>query len=178
MERGREIRGRLLDASGRPAAAYLTLATAADGEGGGYADSGADGSFRIGGLASKPHAIVGGSELSGYAFRPGVTPGGEPLVLTLQPAGRIAVRVVDPAGQPVRDAYPRVQTVDGARVRMPGRSSGPTDASGVYELACPAGTVGVSVRADAGAGQGSASVRPGETAPLTVVLQPGPKEQP
>jgi hypothetical protein len=177
MERGLEIRGRLLDVSGRPASGYLTLATAADGEGFGYDNSAADGGFRIGGLASKPYAIVGGSKLSGYALRPGVTPGGEPLVLTLQPAGRIAVHVIDPAGQPVKDAYPRVETVDGARVRMPGRSSGPTDANGIYELACPAGTVGVSVRTDAGSGQGTASVRPGEATSLTVVLEPTPPKQ-
>jgi hypothetical protein len=52
-----------------------------------------------------------------------VTPGGEPLALALRPAGRIAVRVIDPAGQPVTDAYPRIETIDGARVRMPGRVS-------------------------------------------------------
>jgi hypothetical protein len=178
LERGLEIRGRLLDASGRPAPGYLVLVTPADGEGTGHADSGPDGSFRIGGLGPKPHAIVGGSELAGYAFRSGVTAGGEPLTLTLRPAGHIAVRVVDPAGQPVRDAYPRVETIDGARVRMAGRGSGPTDASGAYDLAAPAGTVEVSVRADAGAGRGSVSVRPGETTPLTVVLQPPAPKQP
>jgi hypothetical protein len=64
------------------------------------------------------------------------------------------------------------------RVRMPGRVSGPTDASGVYELACPAGAVEVSVRADTGTGRGSASVRPGEATSLTLVLEPKPPKQP
>jgi protocatechuate 3,4-dioxygenase beta subunit len=178
LERGLEIRGRLLDANGRPAPGFLILVTPAEGESSGFDNSGADGSFRIGGLASKPHAIVGGSELGGYAFRPAVTPGGEPLALTLQPAGRIAVRVLDAAGQPVKDAYPRVETIDGARVRMPGRVSGPTDASGAYELAAPAGTIEVSARTDAGTGRGSAGVRPGETTSLTVVLQPPAPKQP
>jgi large repetitive protein len=172
MESGLEIRGRLLDASARPAPGFLILVTPADGEGSGYANSGPDGSFRIGGLGPKAHAIVGGSELSGYAFQSGVTPGGEPLVLTLRPAGRIAVRVVDPVGQPVKEAYPRVETIDGVRVRMPGRVSGPTDANGLYELVAPPGTVEVSVRAEKDSGRGSASVRSGETTPLTVVLQP------
>jgi hypothetical protein len=78
MERGLEIRGRLVDTAGRPASGYLVVAAAADGDGSGHDSSGVDGAFRIGGLASKPHAIVGGSELGGYAFRPGVTrvPGG------------------------------------------------------------------------------------------------------
>jgi Carboxypeptidase regulatory-like domain len=178
MEPGLEIRGRLLEVSGRPAAGYLTVATAADGEESGYANSGGDGTFRIGGLAPKAHAIVGGSELSGYAFQPAVTPGEEPLVLTLRPAGHISVRVVDPAGQPVRDAYPRVETIDGARVRMPGRVSGQTDASGLYELASPPGTVEVAVGSEKGSGRGSASVRSGETTPLTVVLQPRAPKQP
>jgi hypothetical protein len=178
MERGLEVRGRLLDANGRPAPGFLILVTPADGEGTGHADSGADGTFRIGGLGPKPHAIVGGSELAGYAFRSGVTPGGEPLVLTLRPAGRIAVHVVDPAGQPVRDAYPRIDTIDGVRVRMPGRVSGPTDTNGLYELVSPPGTVEVVVGGEKGTGRGSASVRPGETASLTVVLQPPAPKQP
>ena len=66
MDRGLEIRGRLLDATGRPAPGFLILVTAADDEGSGHANSGPDGSFGIGGLAPKPHALVGGSELAGY----------------------------------------------------------------------------------------------------------------
>jgi protocatechuate 3,4-dioxygenase beta subunit len=177
MDRGLEIRGRLLDATGRPAPGFLVLVTAADAEGSGHANSGPDGSFGIGGLAPKAYALVGGSELAGFAFRPGVTAGGEPLALTLRPAGRIAVRVVDPAG-PVRDAYPRVETIDGVRVRMPGRVSGPTDSSGLYELASPAGVVEVVVNTETGSGRGSVTVRAGETAPLSVVLQPGLPKKP
>jgi hypothetical protein len=44
METGLEIRGRLVDGSGRPAPGHLTVVTAADGEGSGFANSGADGS--------------------------------------------------------------------------------------------------------------------------------------
>ena len=107
---------------------------------------------------------------------------GEPVVLALQPAAHVAVRVVDPAGQPVKDAYARIETIDGAPVglRLFGRSGrcGPTGASGACELACPAGAVEVSVRGDAGAGRGSTGVRPGETVSLAVVLQPKPPKQP
>ena len=100
-----------------------------------------------------------------------MTPGGEPLALTLRPAGHIRVRVVDPAGLPVKDAYPRIQTIDGARVRMPGRTSGPTDASGLYELVSPAGVVEVVAYGEKGTGRGTVTVPPGGTVSLTIVLQ-------
>ncbi len=179
MDRGLEIRGRLLDAAGAPVSGYLIAAiAAADGASAGQGTSGADGRFRIGGLASMAHAVVGGSELAGYAFRPAVIPGGEPLVLTLQPAARVAVRALDSAAFPAKDAYPRVEKIDGARVRLPGRSPGPTNSSGLCELASPAGFLEVLVRADAGTARGTLSVGPGETASLTVVLAPKAPKQP
>jgi hypothetical protein len=178
LERGLEIRGRLLDAAGRPAPGFEILATPTDGERGGFGDSAPDGRFRIGGLAPKPHTIVAGAELAGYAVRSGVTPGGEPMVLTLRPAGRIAVRVVDAAGQPVRDAYPRVETIDGVRARIRSRVSGPTDANGLCDLASPPGLVEVVARHEKRTGRGSVSVRSGETVPLTVVLRAEPAKTP
>ena len=171
MDRGLEISGRLLDAAGRPAAGFQLVAVPPDGGSGGYDNSGPDGRFRIGGLAPVVYALVGGSELAGFAFRPAVTPGGEPLALTLRPAGHVRVRVVDPGGLPVKDAYPRVETIDGARVRMTGRTSGPTDITGLYELVSPAGIVEVVARGEKGSGRGTVTVAPGGTFPLTVVLQ-------
>ncbi len=171
LDRGLEISGRLLDAAGRPAPGFQIVAIPPDGGNGGYDNSGPDGRFRIGGLAQAPHALAGGSELAGFAFRPAVTPGGEPLALTLRPAGHIRVRVVDPAGLPVKDAYPRIQAIDGARVRMPGRTSGPTDASGVSELVSPAGVVEVMASGEKGTGRGTVTVPPGGTLSLTIVLQ-------
>jgi hypothetical protein len=180
MERGLEIRGRLADASGAAAPGYAVWAAATDGGGFGYGNSGADGTFRVGGLRPTAHAIVAGSELAGFAFRAGVTPGGDPLVLRLQPAAHVGVRVVDPAGQPVKDSYARVDTLDGAPVRLPGRSGrcGPTDASGACDIACPAGMLEISVRTEAGTGRASTTARPGDTVSLTVVLQPKPPKQP
>ncbi len=171
LDRGLEIRGRLLDASGRPAARVPMRVAPADGEGGGFVDSAADGSFRIGGLAPEPHLLVGGSELAGYAVRSGVVPGGDPIVLALRPPGRIAVRVVDAAGQPVRDAYPRVDRLDGVRMRLPGPVSGPMDATGLYHLTSPHGLVDVVAREEKRTGRGTVSVRSGETVSLTVVLR-------
>jgi hypothetical protein len=171
MEAGLEIVGRVLDAAGRPAPGQLVLATADDGTSGGHANSTADGTFRIGGLAARPYAVVGGSEAAGFGVRAGVVPANEPVALTLRPAGRIAVRVVDPSGRPVAEAYPRVESVDGARVRLPGRTSGPTDAEGLFDLASPPGRVEVAVGHESGRGKGAATVRSGERVPLTVVLE-------
>jgi hypothetical protein len=171
LERGQEIRGRLADGSGRAAAGFRMLATTADGERSGSANSGPDGAFRIAGLAAKPYGIFGGSELAGYAVRSSVLPGGDPLTLTLQPAGRVVVRVVDAASQPVPNAFPRVETVDGVLVRMVGRS-GPTDPDGVFTLSCPAGVVEVVVRDAQRMGRASVPVAPGASVPLTVVLSP------
>jgi len=172
LERGLEISGHLVDGSGRPAAGFLIRATGPDAPSGGYANSRPDGSFTIGGLRSEPYALVGGSELAGFAFRPGVVPGGEPLTLSLRPVGRIVVRVVDASGQPVPNAYPRVESIDGIRVSLPGQTSGPTDAAGLYTLPTAPGLVGVKVGAEKSSGRGTVAVASGETTSLTVRLEP------
>lgn len=172
LERGLELTGRLVDGAGRAAPGLLVLALGADGRDAGLANSRPDGAFTIGGLRPEPYALVGGSELAGFAFRPGVVAGGESVTLALRPAGRILVRVVNAAGQPVENAYPRVESVDGVRIRLPGRTSGPTDAAGLYGIATPPGLVGVRVRAANGSGRGTVSVGSGETASLTVALEP------
>ena len=174
MDRGLAIVGRLLDAAGRPAGGYWVSPKTLDG---GYTpgtESRADGSFRIEGLAAKPYVLAAGSPLAGYAVRGGVTPGEEPVTLTLRPGGRIAVRVLGADGRPVKEAYSSVETVDGLRVEMPGNSSGPTDATGLYELVAPAGTIGVVAHHEKRTGEATVSVRTGETVPLTVVVQPEP----
>ena len=99
-------------------------------------------------------------------------------MLALQPAARVAVLVLDSAAMPAKDAYPRVEKIDGARVRLPGRSPGPSNAAGRCELVSPAGFLEVLVRADAGTARGTVSVGPGETASLTVVLAPKAPKQP
>jgi protocatechuate 3,4-dioxygenase beta subunit len=177
MERGLAIVGRLQDASGRPAGGYEVGVTAADDSFVPGAEARADGSFRIEGLNAQPHVLAAGSPLAGYAVRGGVTPGEEPVVLTLRPGGRIAVRVVGADGRPVREAYPMVETVDGLRVELGGLVSGPTDAAGTWDLAAPAGSIGVVARHEKRTGKGTVNVRSGETTPLTIVLQPeGPKQ--
>jgi len=174
LEPGRELRGRIIDVSGRPAAGYQVIAMLSEGAGTSSRNSGVDGSFRIGGLAPKPYTVVAGSELVGYAIRSSVLPGGEPLELTLRPGGRVVLRVVDARDQPVRDAYPIVEGVDGTRVRLPGRTAGTTDASGSYTLASPSGLVEVVARTEKGIARGNVSVPAGGSVPLTLVLRPNP----
>jgi hypothetical protein len=122
--------------------------------------------------------LAAGSPLAGFAVRGGVTPGEDTVTLTLRPGGRIAVRVLAADGRPVKEAYPSVETVDGLRVEMPGNVSGPTDATGLYELVSPAGTIGVVTRYEKQTGRGTVGVRAGETAPLTLALQPDTPKAP
>ena len=173
MERGLEIAGRVVDAAGRPVGG--TFVAAHDGE---RSESSAhtlpDGTFRLGGLEERPYALATGGELVGFAIRHGVRPDGDPVTLRLEPGGRIAVRVLDAAGQPVRDAYPWVRGVGGVRLRVPGLSSGPTDPTGSVEIAAPWGEVEVEVRTPTHGGSGTATVRGGQTTALTVVLEAKP----
>jgi protocatechuate 3,4-dioxygenase beta subunit len=177
MERGLELRGRVVDTAGRPAPGLQVVA--ADGAGG-SADSVytlADGSFRMGGLEEEPCTLVSGGDLTGWAVRGGVTPGGEPVTLALRPGGRVAVRVLGADGRPVKDAYPDVQKVNGLAVAMPG-GSGSTDANGFVEIGAPAGLVEVEAATRDGTGRGSVTVTAGAAVPLEIVLQAKPPTQP
>ena len=170
LEPGLEITGRVVDVSGRAVSGVLILASDAEGRSGGYANSLADGAFRIRGLEAQPYTLAAGSDLAGWAIRSGLSPRDEPVTLTLQPGGHIAVRVLGDDERPVKDAYPRVRTVGGQRVSMPGRVSGPTDPNGLYELDAPAGPVEVEVHKDAQTARGTVTVRAGETVPLVLHL--------
>jgi len=170
MERGLEVRGRVVDGAGRPAPNLEVTATAVSEV---YVETVwtlGDGSFRIGGLGDEACTLATGSDLAGWAVRGNVRPGGEPVTLSLRPGGRVAVRAVGADGLPMKDASAYVQRVDGLPVSMPG-DSGATDANGLAEIGAPAGLVGIEAAARDQTGRGSVTVRPGETAPLTVVLQ-------
>jgi hypothetical protein len=177
LERGVDLRGRVVDPAGRPVPSLEILAADAGGDFGGNAYTLADGSFKIDGLGAQPYTLVAGGDLPGWAVRGGVTPGDEPVTLALRPGGRIAVRAVDIDGRPIKDAYPEVQRIGGLAVVMPG-GAGSTDASGFVEIGAPTGLLEVAVGSRARAGRGPVTVRAGETAPLTVVLKPEPPRQP
>ena len=177
MERGVELRGRVVDPAGRPVPSLEIVAADAGGDFAGSAYTLADGSFQIDGLGAQPYTLVTGGDLPGWAVRGGVTPGDEPVTLALRPGGRIAVRVLGADGRPVKDAYPEVQRVGGLAVVMPG-GSGSTDASGFVEIGAPAGLLEIEAGIGAQTGQGTVTVRAGETSPLSVVLQAEPPKQP
>ena len=173
MERGLEIRGRVVDEAGRPAPGLEVVASDARQVYAVTVWTLGDGSFRIGGLGEEPYALAGGSDLAGWAVRGNVRPGGDPVTLALRPGGRVAVRVLGADGRPVKDAYPYVQRVDGLPVSMPG-GSGATDANGVVEVAAPAGLVEIEAAARDQTGRDSVAVAAGATVPLEIVLQAQP----
>jgi hypothetical protein len=173
MDRGLEIAGRVLDGAGRPVSgigAYASDPELGRAVSGLYANTQADGSFRIGGLDAKPYVVASGSELNGFAIRTGVVPGEEPLTLTLRPGGRIVLRVVGPDGRPAKDLYPHVRTWDGLRVDLPGVRTSPTEAAGEYELTVPAGTIGLQVGWDKAYGAATVVVRAGEATRAEMTL--------
>jgi hypothetical protein len=174
LSEGGFVTGRVVDGAGRPAPGLEVTATTANAVYVVTVWTLGDGSFRAGGLAEEPHTLASGSELAGWAIRGPVTPGGDPVTLSLRPGGRVAVRVMGADGLPVKDAYPYVQRVDGLPVSMPGGSSG-TDANGLVEIEVPSGLVEIEAATRGQAGRGSVAVAAGATVPLEIVL-PAPKE--
>lgn len=175
LERGLELRGRVVDSSGRPAANVEVVVADADGSFGSVYTL-ADGSFRMGGLEEKPYTLASGGDLAGWAVRGGVTPGNEPVTLALRPGGRIAVRVLGADGRPVMDAYSEVQRVNGLTIALPG-GSGSTDTHGFVEIGAPAGLLEVAVATREGTGRGTVTVPLAATVPLEIVLKAQPRMQ-
>lgn len=171
MEPGLEIRGRVLDPSGRPADVRVY---AVEPEGGKILASAAtlpDGSFRVGDLGTAPCVLVGGSGSLGFAMRGGIAPGGDPVTLALRPAGRVAVRLVSADGTPLKDAWPRVVGWDGVAFRdLPVGETNRADAPGRFELIAPAGDVVVAAASSKGLlGRATVRVAPNGTVALDVV---------
>ncbi len=103
LEAGESIQGRVEDTSGAPIAGAEVTAMAF---GGGMPTSekrtsGEDGSFTVGGLTARAHMVRAGKK--GFVGKSlnGIEPGGAEVLLTLEPGGIVAGRVVDAAGKPV-----------------------------------------------------------------------------
>jgi protocatechuate 3,4-dioxygenase beta subunit len=180
MEAGLDIRGRVLDAAGRPAAEIQVYPIDAEGDIPGLYGGGApvlpDGSFHLSGLDARPYTLVCGSEHAGFAMRTGVTPSDDPVTLTLGPGGRILARVVGPDSAPVTDIYLRVVSWNGVRFRSaPVGDSRPTEAPGVFEVAVPAGSIEIAAAWGSKTyGSATARVVSGETSSLDLVLSERP----
>jgi len=180
LERGLELRGRVLDGSGRGVPGITVLAI----EGGGeitftdYVETLGDGAFRFDGLGPAAASVVAGGEVPGWAVRGGLVPGGDPVTLVLRPGGRVALRVRGPDGQPRAGVGAAVTRVDGAAFSTTGWPAPPTDASGFAEVAAPSGSVEVEAWGPGQVGRGQTTVRTGETAPLEIVLEATPPANP
>jgi carboxypeptidase family protein len=170
LEKGLEIKGRVLDATGHGVPGVRVQARAGESEYGGSPTL-PDATFRISGLAAHPYNLCAGNQLAGYAVRIGVAPGGADVTLTLRPAARVLLLVKGPEGTPLPKAYASVTKVGGAVVDVPflgGR--GPSDAKGLIEIPTPAGALEIEVRADKYEGTARTSVAEGATATSEVTL--------
>jgi hypothetical protein len=139
---------------------------------GGMAISMADGTFEIGGLAAGDFNLVAESELGFFGLRASVAAGATDVTLILRRGGRIAVRVLDPNGAPVRDAFASARRVSGITVPTVGATV-PTDARGNTEISVPTGSVELRVTKEGGL-EASAivTVSEGVTIPVEVTLTP------
>ena len=169
MGRGLSIDGRLLDESAHPVPEREVFAFGADGFE--RTLTGRDGNFRIEGLSDRPYALSAGGPLAGFALRPGVRPGAEPVTLTLRAGARIVLRVLSAEGRPVAHAFAAVLTVDGERVDPDLCAAPPTDDEGGTTLGVPAGQVALAVQSAAGEAVRTLVLRHDETIALEVKLE-------
>jgi hypothetical protein len=170
LEKGLEIKGRVLDASGQGVSSVGVQLRSEDSDYGG-GQTLPDGSFRISGLAAKPYNLCAGTDLAGYAVRMSVSPGGTDITLNLRPASRVRLLVKGPDGAPLPKAYASVAKLGGAVISVPfmgGR--GPTDSTGVTEIATPAGALEIDVHAEQYKGTAKVSVGAGATVTSEVTL--------
>jgi large repetitive protein len=170
LEKGLEIKGRVVDASGQGVPGVAISVRAGESEYGGTQTL-PDGSFRISGLAARPYNLCAGGDLAGYAVRMGLSPGGSDITLTLRPASRVRLLVKGPDGSPLAKAYAFVTKLGGAAINVPfmgGR--GPTDSTGVTEIATPAGALEIDVHAESYKGTAKVTVGEGATATSEVTL--------
>jgi protocatechuate 3,4-dioxygenase beta subunit len=172
MEKGAEIKGRVVDASGQGVPSVEVRVSPAAGEGDATGSQALpDGSFRVTSLAARPYNLCAGNQLAGYAVLNGVSPGGPDVALTLRPASRIRVLVKGPDGVPLAKVWGGVSKVGGAPIDVPwmgGRN--PTDATGLLEIPAPAGAVEISLSGEQFKGKATATVAAGATASTEVTL--------
>ncbi|MEM8961661.1 MAG: carboxypeptidase-like regulatory domain-containing protein [Acidobacteriota bacterium] len=144
---GPEVRlgGLVLAPDGQPLSGALVRAEEeqqammawADGNEASRASSGVDGRFELGDLAPG-RAYTLHISLTGYAelrLQSISAPSEEPLEITLQPVGRLAGRVLDDRGDPIRNARVRLQADRSfARAMMNRRNFSATNDDGFFQL--------------------------------------------
>jgi hypothetical protein len=178
LEKGLEIKGRVLDASGQgvPSLYVSARSTTGDMEGKG-AQTLPDGTFRMAGLPARPFNLCAGTELAGYAVRMGVSPGGADVTMTLRPAAKIRLLIKGPDGAPIAKAWPNVTKLGGAPISVSWMGPrAPSDSAGMAEMSTPAGALEIEVWSPTYKGKTTVSVAEGATATAEVTLtEPIPK---
>jgi len=168
MGRGLSIVGRVVDASGQAAAGQAVIAVGGDGFERAMVEK--SGAFRLQGLGEGPYTLSVGSALVGFAVRSAVMPGPEPVRLTLRPAGRVVLRVVDSDKRPVPGAFLHIEAIDGTSVDLRNWIVRPTNEDGLSEFGSPSGRVRLSAYSPAGDGSATVEVPPGSTVPAEIVV--------
>jgi large repetitive protein len=174
MARGLALRGKVVDARGRPAANLQVSASPVDSERGGFGfgTSLADGSFTVDGLEQRPYVLLAGSWTgAGYGLLGPVNPGDRDLVVRLRPPGRVRVTVLGPDGAPVKGVHPRVVRAEGYRIGGPMAGDAETDESGVAEMTVIAGNLEIEAGRRQDVGKGTVSVPEGGSAALEIRLE-------
>jgi hypothetical protein len=170
LSRGLVLEGKVLEASGRPAAGIRVAATAGAGvPGRDMTMTVSDGAFRFDRLLPQSYDLSTGSPTVGYAVRAGVTPGDKDVVLTLRPVGRLRLAVADERGTPVSGAFARVVSLNGALTFFPAGSQ--TDSAGLLEMSCPSGVLEIAASQGKHSGKVTVDVAPGATVAARIVLR-------
>jgi protocatechuate 3,4-dioxygenase beta subunit len=174
LVRGRVLRGRVIDASGRPAAGVTVVATPVEDERepSDGTETLPDGSFRLTRLMTRPYNIVAGSSVLGFATRFPVSPGDDAVELMLQPAATLLLRFCTADGAPVAGAWARLVKVNGVSAWNPSPRMDPSDAQGRVRLRIPAGSVEIVGRKGNLGGRTTVGVGPGDSASRQIVLVP------
>jgi protocatechuate 3,4-dioxygenase beta subunit len=178
LSRGAPLRGKVVDARGRPAPGLGVMARPDDDAGGAAgADSAADGRFEFAALKPGMYTLTAGSGLVGFALQAGVSPGAEEVVLRLTPGGRLRVTVKTPDGAPVDHAFVSVRSVNGTRFALFSAAER-TAADGTATLDVPAGAVEVEAETGRGSGRGQAQVAAGGLGAVEVTVTEAPATAP
>ncbi len=104
LRRGLEIAGHVRRPDGSPVeSAGVNVNGKDDTPGYGWAESGADGAFRVRGLAPGDYVLTASETVNGvpHSAKATAKAGREDVVLTLEPSGGLVVRVLDGDGKPV-----------------------------------------------------------------------------
>lgn len=171
LERGHEIRGRVLDASGLPFEGATVSADEASG-----AESLADGSFRLSGLKEGSYDLFAAAEGRGFASRPQVPAPSEGVVLQLGAGGRVQVTLRRPDGTPAAGAWVSISSVDGVAAHTYGQRAG-EDGGSVLDSPLGSVTLVASLPGRPPAkGEATVVVKATETASVELVLRPVPED--